>query len=110
MRTVGNGQGLPMRFLRKTRRAHVGHPNLDWAKPLVAKALAVRPNFVSGRLGMSACWHDDYTLLVTCNLSQVAADCYPLGARCSECHSYHDWTKEKPVKGTYTVPELRAAK
>jgi hypothetical protein len=31
-------------------------------------------------------------------------------ARCSECHSYHDWTKEKPVKGTFTIPELRAAR
>lgn len=30
--------------------------------------------------------------------------------RCSECHSYHDWTKEKPVKGTYTILELRAAR
>jgi hypothetical protein len=28
--------------------------------------------------------------------------------RCSECHSYHDWTKEKPTKGTFTIPELRA--
>jgi hypothetical protein len=31
-------------------------------------------------------------------------------ARCSECHSYHAWTKEKPVKGTYTIVELRAAR
>lgn len=31
-------------------------------------------------------------------------------ARCSECHSYHDWTKEKPVKGTFTIPQLRAAR
>ena len=31
-------------------------------------------------------------------------------ARCSECHSYHDWTKEKPVKGTFTIRELRAAR
>lgn len=29
---------------------------------------------------------------------------------CSECHSYHDWTKEKPVKGKYTIQQLRAAK
>lgn len=28
--------------------------------------------------------------------------------RCSECHAYHDWTKERPTKGTFTVPELRA--
>lgn len=30
-------------------------------------------------------------------------------ARCSECHSYHDWTKEKPIKGTYTIQQLRAS-
>ncbi|HSZ61455.1 MAG TPA: cytochrome c3 family protein [Terriglobales bacterium] len=29
--------------------------------------------------------------------------------RCSECHAYHDWTKERPVKGMFTIPELRAA-
>jgi hypothetical protein len=31
-------------------------------------------------------------------------------ARCSECHSYHDWTKEKPVKGMYTIVELSATR
>jgi hypothetical protein len=29
--------------------------------------------------------------------------------RCSECHAYHDWTKEQPAKGKFTIPELRAA-
>jgi hypothetical protein len=29
--------------------------------------------------------------------------------RCSECHSYHDWAKERPTKGTFTIPQLRAA-
>ncbi|MFY9907123.1 MAG: cytochrome c3 family protein [Terriglobales bacterium] len=29
--------------------------------------------------------------------------------RCSECHAYHNWTKEEPIKGTYTIPQLRAA-
>jgi hypothetical protein len=29
--------------------------------------------------------------------------------RCSECHSYHDWTKERPTKGKFTIPQLRAA-
>lgn len=29
-------------------------------------------------------------------------------ARCSECHSYHDWSKEKPTKGKFTIPQLRA--
>ncbi len=29
--------------------------------------------------------------------------------RCSECHTYHDWNKERPTKGTFTIPQLRAA-
>lgn len=29
--------------------------------------------------------------------------------RCSECHAYHDWTKERPAKGKFTIPQLRAA-
>jgi cytochrome c peroxidase len=29
--------------------------------------------------------------------------------RCSECHSYHDWTKERPTNGKFTIPQLRAA-
>ena len=27
-------------------------------------------------------------------------------ARCFECHVYHDWTKEKPVAGRFTVSQL----
>lgn len=27
--------------------------------------------------------------------------------RCFECHQYHDWTKAKRTRGTYTIPELR---
>ena len=27
-------------------------------------------------------------------------------ARCFECHRYHDWSKEKPVAGKYTVKQL----
>jgi Cytochrome c7 and related cytochrome c len=30
--------------------------------------------------------------------------------RCSECHSYHDWTKARPTKGTFTIPQLRVAR
>ena len=30
--------------------------------------------------------------------------------RCSECHAYHDWTKERPTKGKFTIPQLRAAR
>ena len=29
--------------------------------------------------------------------------------RCFECHQYHDWTKAKRTKGTYTIPELRGS-
>jgi hypothetical protein len=31
-------------------------------------------------------------------------------ARCSECHSYHDWSKEQPTKGAFTIPQLRAGR
>ena len=27
-------------------------------------------------------------------------------ARCFECHSYHDWSKRKEVRGKFTIPEL----
>lgn len=27
-------------------------------------------------------------------------------ARCFECHQYHDWSKAKRVRGTYTIPQL----
>jgi hypothetical protein len=29
--------------------------------------------------------------------------------RCFECHQYHDWTKAKPVKGGFTIQQLRGA-
>ena len=28
-------------------------------------------------------------------------------ARCSECHTYHDWSKRKEVKPTFTLPALQ---
>jgi hypothetical protein len=28
-------------------------------------------------------------------------------SRCFECHTYHDWGKEKPVKGTLTISQSR---
>jgi|SRR5579863_5443976 len=31
-------------------------------------------------------------------------------ARCSKCHSYHDWSKEQPTKGKFSIPQLRAAR
>jgi ssDNA-binding Zn-finger/Zn-ribbon topoisomerase 1 len=30
-------------------------------------------------------------------------------SRCSECHTYHDWSKEKRTKGRYTLPGLSQA-
>lgn len=29
------------------------------------------------------------------------------GSECSECHTYHDWTKEKKVEGKFTISEFR---
>ena len=26
--------------------------------------------------------------------------------RCFECHQYHDWSKQKPIDGRYTIPKL----
>jgi hypothetical protein len=42
---------------------------------------------------------------------QTCQQCHRTGkdaaeARCFECHVYHDWSKEKPVAGKYTVKEL----
>jgi hypothetical protein len=28
-------------------------------------------------------------------------------ARCSECHVYHDWSKKRPVKTPYSIPQIR---
>jgi len=35
VRTLSNGEGLPVRLRHKGRRPHVGHPNLDWAQALL---------------------------------------------------------------------------
>jgi hypothetical protein len=42
---------------------------------------------------------------------QVCRDCHRAGnhsaeARCFECHTYHDWSREKRVNGTFTVRQL----
>ena len=42
---------------------------------------------------------------------QTCQQCHHSGsdaaeARCFECHTYHDWSKEKPVAGKFTVREL----
>jgi hypothetical protein len=42
---------------------------------------------------------------------QVCQDCHHSGAnaaesRCFECHTYHDWSKEKHVNGAFTVKQL----
>jgi hypothetical protein len=31
-------------------------------------------------------------------------------SRCFECHTYHDWSKRKEVKPTFTLPALRTGK
>jgi len=43
---------------------------------------------------------------------KVCQDCHKPGAdaaeaRCYECHAYHDWNKQKPVNGTYTIKQLQ---
>jgi len=42
---------------------------------------------------------------------QSCRDCHHSGsnaaeARCFECHTYHDWSKEKPVNGSFTSRQL----
>jgi DnaJ-class molecular chaperone len=42
---------------------------------------------------------------------QTCQKCHRSGAnsaesRCFECHTYHDWTKEKEVKGTFELSRL----
>jgi len=29
---------------------------------------------------------------------------------CSECHAYHDWSKEQPIQGKFTISQLRSAR
>jgi predicted CXXCH cytochrome family protein len=43
---------------------------------------------------------------------QTCQQCHRTGqdaaeARCFECHTYHDWSKEKPVAGKYTVKQIQ---
>lgn len=40
---------------------------------------------------------------------EMCVQCHAPGkaeARCFECHNYHDWTKERRVKGKYSIPQL----
>jgi hypothetical protein len=42
---------------------------------------------------------------------KVCQECHHSGAnaaesRCFECHTYHDWSKEKHVNGAFTVKQL----
>jgi hypothetical protein len=42
---------------------------------------------------------------------QTCKQCHHAGsdaaeARCFECHTYHDWSKETPVNGKFTVREF----
>jgi len=41
---------------------------------------------------------------------ETCRDCHQPGgaeARCFQCHNYHDWSRRRPTKGRYTLPELR---
>lgn len=43
---------------------------------------------------------------------QTCRQCHRAGpdaaeARCFECHTYHDWSKEKPVAGRFTIQQLQ---
>jgi hypothetical protein len=40
---------------------------------------------------------------------QTCVECHTPGkaeSRCFECHQYHDWSKERRVKGKYSIPQL----
>lgn len=41
-----------------------------------------------------------------CHSSHQAVATESADARCSACHEYHDWSKEKPAGGKYTIPKL----
>ncbi|MEO6120410.1 MAG: cytochrome c3 family protein, partial [Terriglobales bacterium] len=40
----------------------------------------------------------------TCHTGQAGAQAAE--SRCFQCHSYHDWSKAKPTKGRFKIPEL----
>ncbi|MBI3665834.1 MAG: hypothetical protein HY236_06350 [Acidobacteria bacterium] len=44
--------------------------------------------------------------IATCQQCHRSGRAEAAEARCFECHLYHDWTQEKPVKGKFTVPQL----
>lgn len=48
MRTIGNHEGLAVRFGYEFRRIYVRHPNLDRPQSLAPKLCSVRPNAISG--------------------------------------------------------------
>ncbi len=41
-----------------------------------------------------------------CHASRRLAPADSAQARCFECHQYHDWSKQAPVNGRYTIPRL----
>lgn len=47
--------------------------------------------------------------IATCQQCHRPSDKAAAQGSCFECHSYHDWTKEKPVKGKYSIHQLIAA-
>jgi hypothetical protein len=102
----------------------LGYPNGTDALPSVAKAAITarwlpHANFDHEAHQMMQCAschakaddsHDTSDILLPG--IQTCQQCHRAGpdsaeARCSECHAYHDWSKEKPVAGKYTVKQIQ---
>jgi hypothetical protein len=41
-----------------------------------------------------------------CHRSEAETPRQSAEARCFECHSYHDWSKERPLKGKYSLRQI----
>jgi hypothetical protein len=46
----------------------------------------------------------------TCQACHIPGQAAAASGGCYECHVYHGWTKEKPVKGKYDIQQLTASK
>jgi hypothetical protein len=99
------------------------YPNGPGALPTVAKAAITRRWLPNGNFD-----HEAHQMVecASCHAKatesretsdvlipgiQTCRQCHHAGqdaaeARCFECHRYHDWSKEKPVAGKYTVKQL----
>ena len=101
----------------------LGYPNGPDALPVVAKAGITKrwlphANFDHQAHQMVACAschakvsNSEETADVLIPGIQTCRECHRSGpdaaeARCFECHTYHDWSKEKPVAGEFSVSEF----